>query len=59
MMLDACLMVHGSWLKLMAHGQGRSGEMLMANGQRPAGPWGIQKRASMHQASYVILRDIT
>ena len=47
--LDACLMVHGSWLKahgsrLMAHGQGRPGE---AHGSWPdaAPALGTQSRA--------------
>ena len=35
LMLEACLMVHGS--RLMAHGQGRPGE---AHGQMPPRPWG-------------------
>ena len=54
MMLDACLMVHGSWLK--AHGswprEARGGSWLMARGRpgrpgrgdpkaRGAGPWPI------------------
>ena len=46
--LDACLMVHGSWLKahgswLMAKGgQGR----LLAHGQMPPRPWGPRAGAA-------------
>ena len=52
--LDACLMVHGSWLMahgswLMAHGslprEARGDSWLMAHGQGgPAPPWGPRER---------------